>query len=153
MGQGHEGRGSVRLTDLDPQFVRWEDQPYTGDMVPKEWMADTDSDEGWERYKAAGYPTERRTEMRERQIEVPTLAEAQGLRAKCPVCRNHGFAVSFAGRGVLDHHGSHDRDGRPSRWQVSGAGYHDLTLSPSVDLTGPVRPNCWHGFITNGEIR
>lgn len=77
----------MKLTDLEPQFVRWEDQPYTGDMVPTEWMADTDTDEGWRRYAAAGYPTEQRTEMRERQIEVPTLTEAQGIRLKCPVCK------------------------------------------------------------------
>ena len=143
----------MKLTDLDPKFVRWEDQPYTGDMVPREWEGRTNTDEGWAAYKAAGYPTERRTEMRERQIEVATLAEAQGLSASCPVCGNHRFAVAFAGRGVLDHHGSHDRNGNPSRWQVSGTGFHDLTLQPSVDLTGQSRPNCWHGFITNGGIR
>jgi uncharacterized protein DUF6527 len=142
----------VKLTELDPQFVRWEDQPYTGDMVLKEWMADTDTEEGWKRYTAAGCPTERRTEMRERQIEVHTMAEAQGIRMRCPVCRDHGLAVAFAGRGVLDHHGSHDRNGNPSRWQVSGSGFHDLTLHPSVDLTGPQRPGCWHGWIKNGEV-
>lgn len=142
----------MKLTDLDPQWVRWEDRPYTGDMVSAEWMARTDTDEGWEQYAAAGHPTERRTEMRETQIEVQTLAEAQGLRMKCPVCKDHGLAVAFAGRGVLDHHGSHDRDGKPSRWHVSGTGYDDLTLSPSVDLTGPKRPNCWHGWVKNGEV-
>lgn len=141
-----------RLAEYEPQFVRWEDQPYTGDMVPREWEGRTNSDEGWEAYKAAGCPTERRTEMRERQIEVATLAEAQGLRMQCPVCRDHGLAVAFAGRGVLDHHGSQNRDGKPSRWQVSGTGFDDLTLKPSIDLTGPVRPNCWHGFITNGDV-
>lgn len=140
----------MKLTDLDPQFVRWEDQPYTGDFVAPGYETDTDA--GTEAWKAAGHPTERRTEMRERQINVPTMAEAQGIRLTCPVCRNHGLAPAFAGRGVLDHHGSHDRDGKPSRWQVSGTGFHDLTLHPSIDLTGPMRPNCWHGHITNGEI-
>lgn len=140
----------MRLTDLEPHFVRWEDQPHTGDMVPQEWMAATD--DGWQRYREAGYPTERRTEMRERQIEVATLAEAQGIRLMCPVCRNHALAVAFAGRGVLDHHASHDREGRPSRWQVAGTGFDDLILLPSIDLTSPQRPNCWHGLITNGEV-
>lgn len=141
----------MKLTELKPAFVRWEDQPYTGDFVAAGY--NVDSDAGYQAWKAAGQPTERRTEMRERQIEVATLDEAQGLRMQCPVCRNHGLAVAFAGRGVLDHHGSHDRDGKPSRWQVSGTGLDDLTLRPSVDLTSPQRPNCWHGFITGGEAQ
>ena len=140
----------MKLTDFEPQFVRWEDQPYTGDMVAAGY--DTDTDAGNEAWKAAGYPTERRTEMRERQIEVATLSEAQGLRMRCPVCKNHGLAVAFAGRGVLDHHGSQNRDGKPSRWQVSGTGYGDLTLHPSVDCTSPQSPNCWHGWVKNGVV-
>jgi hypothetical protein len=140
----------IKLAELNPQFVRWEDQPYTGDMVAAAF--DTDTEAGWQAWLAAGQPTERRTEMREKQIEVSTLAEAQGLRMTCPVCRDHGLAPAFAGRGVRDHQGSHDRNGKPSRWQVSGTGYHDLTLIPSVDLTGPRSPNCWHGWIKNGEV-
>lgn len=140
----------MKLVDLEPCFVRWEDQPYTGDFVAVGY--DTDTDEGHAAWAAAGMPTERRTEMRERQIEVATLTEAQGIRLMCPVCRDHGLAVAFAGRGVLEHHGSHDRNGKPSRWQVSGTGFDDLTLHPSVDLTGPVRPNCWHGWIKSGAV-
>lgn len=140
----------MKLTELEPRFVRWEDQPYTGYFVAAGF--DTDTDAGNEAWRVAGYPTERRTEMRETQIEVATLAEAQGVRAMCPVCKNHGWAVAFRDRGVLEHQGSHDRDGKPSRWQVSGTGYHDLTLSPSVDLTGPRSPNCWHGCVKNGEV-
>lgn len=141
-----------RLPEHEPQFVRWEDQPYTGDMVPLAWRERTNTDEGWAAYAAAGYPTERITEMRERQIEVATLAEAQGLRMRCPVCKDHRLAVAFAGRGVLDHHGSQNRDGKPSRWQVAGSGYDDLTLHPSVDCTSAHRPNCWHGWIKSGEV-
>lgn len=142
----------IKLTELEPQFVRWEDRPYTGDMVATEWMTITNTEEGWERYKAAGYPTERRTEMREAQIDVDLLVDAQGLRLKCPVCRTHGLAVAFRDRGVLDRHGSHDRHGKPSRWKVSGNGYADLTLTPSIDLTNERNPNCWHGHITNGIV-
>ena len=43
-------------------------------------------------------------------------------------------------------------------WQRTGDTFETLTLTPSVDYTkydnGTVRdPTCWHGFITNGEIR
>lgn len=138
----------MRLTELDPQFLRYEDRPYTGDFC----AMPIDTDEQYQAWKAAGSPTEQRTEMREHAVHVDTLAEAQGIRLKCPVCRTHVLGVAFRDRGVLDHQGSHDRNGNPSRWQVSGTGLDDLTLKPSIDLTGPSRPNCWHGFITNGEI-
>lgn len=143
------GAGVTRLTALEPQFVRYEDQPYTGDMVPAAY--DTRTDAGWEAWRAAGQPTERRTEMRERQTNVDTLAEAQGVIFRCPTCtRSHHVGVAFAGRGVLDHHGSHGTDGKPSRWQVSGTGYDDLTLSPSVDCTHGGLCT-WHGWVKNGE--
>lgn len=43
-------------------------------------------------------------------------------------------------------------------WQRTGETFETLTLTPSIDYTkydnGTVRdPSCWHGFITNGEIR
>lgn len=78
------------------------------------------------------------------------LAEAHGVRFRCPgsACNGHVVSVSFAGRGVPDHLGSHDRDGRPSRWSVAGTGLDDLTLTPSVDVG---TPSCWHGFVTNGS--
>lgn len=141
----------MKLVDLEPVFVRWEDQPYTGDFVPPAFETDTDA--GAAAWKAAGYPTERRTEMRERQIEVGALAEAQGIALRCPRCGNHRLAVAFDGRGVLPHHGSHSSDGKPSRWAVSGTGFADLTLHPSVDLTRGGNPNCWHGWIQNGKVK
>jgi hypothetical protein len=39
----------------------------------------------------------------------------------------------------------------PGRWTVSGTGLADLTLAPSIHLSGP---GCgWHGFVTAGEVR
>jgi Family of unknown function (DUF6527) len=39
----------------------------------------------------------------------------------------------------------------PSRWPMTGTGFEDLTLTPSIDLT--VGGGCtWHGFIQNGEV-
>ncbi len=36
------------------------------------------------------------------------------------------------------------------RWTMTGTGLSDLTLTPSVDVGDP---SCWHGFITQGEIK
>jgi len=64
--------------------------------------------------------------------------------------RPHAVRVSFANpRGcapVPDDAGSQGRVGKPSRWVVSGTGFHDLTLSPSIDV------GCWHGHVTNGVV-
>ncbi len=35
------------------------------------------------------------------------------------------------------------------RWEMSGTGLHDLTISPSIDVGNP---SCWHGHVTNGEV-
>lgn len=118
----------MRLTDLEPQFHRYETRP--------------------DPPGAPGFGGEC-------MHHVDSLAEAQGIIFLCPGCfaknggavGTHAIEVSFAGRGVQDHQGSHNRQGQPSRWNVSGAGYADLTLAPSVDV------DCWHGFVTNGEIR
>jgi hypothetical protein len=92
---------------------------------------------------------------------VDSLEEAQGIQFLCPSCfvrhggsvGTHWVEVSFAGRSVEEKQGSHNRDGQPSRWNVSGTGYSDLTTTPSI-LIDPAEPACsgWHGFITNGEI-
>lgn len=143
------GVAAMKLAESGAYFVRYEDRPYTGDFVSDQF--DTCTDAGYEAWRAAGMPTVRRTEMREWSVKVDTLAEAQGVVLRCPTCAStHHVGVSFAGRGVLDHHGSHDASGRPTRWQVTGTGLADLTLRPSVDCTGG--GHCtWHGFITNGE--
>ncbi len=92
---------------------------------------------------------------------VDSFTEAQGVQFLCPVCfvrhngpvGTHYIEVSFAGKGVQDHQGSHNREGQPSRWNASGTYYNDLTCTPSV-VIDPAEPACagWHGFITNGEV-
>lgn len=92
-----------------------------------------------------------------RDPRIPTLTDAQGLLFLCPLCfaQNHGpvgthaCEVSFEGRGVLPEQGSHNTEGKPTRWNVAGSGFHDLTLTPSILLQGGCN---WHGFITNGEV-
>lgn len=104
----------------------------------------------------------------------PIIEGAQGLFLWCPCGftdpryqvpdggRPHGLIVPFANPrnapAVPADHGpcsSRDRTGPRPRWQMSGTGLGDLTLTPSVAVGGgsAESPECWHGFITNGEVR
>jgi hypothetical protein len=104
------------------------------------------------------------------------LAQAQGLFLWCPcgygaidqegkerfpldlslnLGRPHGVLIVFAnppcGRVPPANFGPKSRDGKTHpRWTVSGTGLSDLTLNPSVAVG---TNDCWHGYITNGEIR
>ncbi len=108
----------MKLTELEPQFLRYE-----------------------------------LLEGKETHRYVDTLADAQGVMFLCPQCwkknngpvGTHSVLCWFVGRRVPDHVFP-----RPGRWHVSGTGYDDLTLQPSVFLTGQ---GCgWHGFVTNGVV-
>jgi hypothetical protein len=83
-----------------------------------------------------------------RTHHVDTLAQAQGIRFYCPGCGEHMIGLWFADRGVPA-----DAEPKP-RWRVSGTGYADLTISPSINLDVPGATGCrWHGFVTNGEAK
>jgi hypothetical protein len=90
-------------------------------------------------------------------VTVESFGEAQGVWFLCPKCFAHNGGakgthcvwVSFAGRGVPDESGSHNNEGKPSRWTATGTGLHDLTTTPSILLTGGC---AWHGWITNGDV-
>ncbi len=106
-----------------------------------------------------------------------TFAEAQGLFLWC-LCgfgllgkdgkerypldlslnlgRPHGLIIPFAnppsGVQLPPDHGPVSRDGATHpRWIVSGSSLADLTITPSIAVGKD--PECWHGFITNGEVR
>lgn len=88
----------------------------------------------------------------DRMREVAMLAEAQGICFLCPKCfvtrggsmGCHSVIVWFADRGVPA--GTRPA---PDRWKVAGTNFSDLTLSPSIHLTGG---GCgWHGWIRAGE--
>ena len=85
---------------------------------------------------------------RETLVPVATLAEAQGVFFTCPKCQEHSLCVFFRDRGVPD-----DAQPGPGRWAPSGTGLHDLTLSPSIDLSRGGGGCGWHGFVHNGEAR
>ena len=75
--------------------------------------------------------------------KVDTFAEAQGITFTCPRCANgHWIGVWFKDKGA-------SAEAEPlHRWAATGTGYDDLTLTPSINAGS----NCWHGFITNGEV-
>lgn len=98
----------------------------------------------------------------------PKMDGVQGLSLWCPCGFNdpkyrepnggrpHGLIIPFtnpinapqvpAGHGPQS---TGNPGGPRPRWAVSGTGLHDLSLSPSVAVG---KPECWHGFITNGEV-
>jgi hypothetical protein len=103
-------------------------------------------------------------------MQGPQIEGAQGLFLWCPCGfgdpryrtpdggKPHGLIVPFANPRnappVPPDHGPKSAttpDGPRPRWQMSGAGLADLTLSPSVAVGHD--PQCWHGWIQNGEVR
>lgn len=112
----------IRLTELEPQFIKYE-KTANGEVIDPR--------------------------------NIP-IEQAQGLWFLCPKCfaenkgavGTHACEVSFTNRGVLPEQGSHNKKGEPVRWNMSGTGLHDLTLTPSILLEGGC---AWHGYITNGE--
>lgn len=88
---------------------------------------------------------------REVLVRVDTLAEADGVWFVCPGC----FKAKGSRPGchmVLCYKPEVPQEAGqgPGRWPMTGTGFSDLTLTPSIQLLG----GCgWHGFITNGEVR
>lgn len=91
---------------------------------------------------------QRIVEPGKRYQTVETLAEAQGVQFLCPKCVQPGGVGHYVlcwFRGV----GPSEVPG-PGRWNATGDHPANLTLRPSVHLSGP---GCgWHGFVTNGEV-
>lgn len=127
----------IKLTELRPEWQKYKlgvAEPDHGRKLPDGTMQ-------W-----GGFPCE--------EIwRVDTLAEAQGIGFLCPVCfeknkgpkGTHRVFVTFADRGATDAQGSHNKEGKPSRWVVAGgSGFDDLQLTPSIQLGGGCN---WHGFV------
>lgn len=94
---------------------------------------------------------------------VETVADADHIMFLCPACfaknngsiGTHSVMATFAGRSVPDEAGTHDHEGKPSRWNVSGASLDDLVLTPSIllDASRKVEEGChWHGFVGSSGI-
>jgi hypothetical protein len=141
----------MKLTQLDPQFLRAGHRPARGkflkpgiDPLRGNW-----TDEDWE----------------ERDYEqtffdyVDSLSEADGISFLNPAefVANNGKVgtstvhVYFEGKALF---GDMNRngDGQYVRWAVSGTGYEDLTISPSIFVNPHGNPPGWHGFVKGGEV-
>jgi Family of unknown function (DUF6527) len=124
----------MRLVDLRPRWV-FEFDPANGSMR-----------------EAHDVNTPLLDDDDDRDLPTVTAAQAQGVIFLCPACfaKNNGPVGTesvlcwFRGRGVPD-----NAEPGPGRWAVTGGGFRDLTLTPSVN----VQNGHWHGFITNGEMR
>lgn len=154
----------MRLTELNPELVRYETRVEEHDVVD----GDTAT------WRERGCPTRKVTGPREYMIPCSLIDDAQGITFLCPKCfaenRDkippgtigqdavaglgvgvHSVQVTFSGRGALDSQGSHNKSGEPSRWDATGDSFQKLTLKPSI----LVNESCgcgWHGFITDGRI-
>jgi len=71
----------------------------------------------------------------------PKLSDSGWLRFTCPVCslkgNAHGVCIPLAP--AVDRYGQ--------SWQHTGEFPETLSVTPSIDV------GCWHGFITNGEVK
>lgn len=133
----------MRLVELEPQFIRVE-MPVTT----------------WHRVKAGVDPL-KYTEADIEEVTGPKehwahcdFASAHGIVFLCPVhvhLDGHSTVWAFEGRGCPPGMLSHNKEGRDTRWQVSGTGYDDLTMSPSLQVQA--EPYCSaHFHVKNGEI-
>src|SRR6266852_6001657 len=121
----------MKLTDLEARFIQHGEKLETWTEVDRQPGPGE---------RPQDVPTRRVTGMKEHAWPVAMLAEAHGVRFLCPICfaknggniGTHHVEVTFAGRGVPDHLGSHAEDGSASRWEPTGTGLADLTLRPSI---------------------
>ena len=83
-----------------------------------------------------------------------------GITFLCPVHRDHRLGVQFLN--PVDGGAPMEvSDSTRYLWKREGETFDTLTLGPSVDASehhrvvgaGHVESPCWHGFITDGEIR
>jgi len=122
----------------------------------------------WKRVKAgpfAAHPSpysedeiEEVTGPQDYYVPVDTLVEAQGIWFLCPLCFDtnkgsigtHWVGVGFADRAPPGTF-SQNKEGKDSRWSVSGTGLDDLVLTPSIQLD--TEHGCkWHGFVGSSGI-
>lgn len=76
--------------------------------------------------------------------DVDSFEKADAVFFYCPCAYGksegaHGLYIPF------------EKDGKQG-WKASGTSLDDLTLSPSIAVGGHQSPECWHGYVKNGEL-
>lgn len=129
----------MKLTELEAQLYRYEKVTHEVDVITGDAAT----------WRERGFPSHKEMRTDFNSVPVATIAEAQSIWFLCPKCfPGHVIECSLAGRGVEDACGSHNKDGKPTRWIISGSDLSNLSLQPSVLIEG----GCgWHGFVTNGD--
>jgi hypothetical protein len=135
----------MKLSDLNPEFYRYDRRMTEVDIC----LGDSAT------WRDRGCPVDHRVEPRD--VRVPSsFADAQCLFFVCPKCAKeagsvpgcHYIEVTFADRGVLADQGVTNKRGEYVRWNVSGTGFNDLTITQSILIESGCE---WHGYITNGD--
>lgn len=98
----------------------------------------------------------RLTDLNPRWFVLHEGGPKTGLTFDCPCCRKTRLGVAFhhAGAEAIEDEEPDTHGPGGSRWIISGddntQSFENVTLTPSIDASSF---GCWHGFITNGEIR
>ena len=140
----------MRLAELFPEFVRLDIRRETGSFVRPgvDPLRKDLRDEDFEsrEHDALYY------------VPVKALAEADGIWFTNPTwaLKNPGQDGCEFGASIQINF--KDRQKMPAEygsyayWAVSGSGYEDLTITPSILCRTGIGNIDWHGFITRGEI-
>lgn len=120
----------MKLTDLEPRFIRAKRMPAAGDEKTERW------------YWAKEY--------------VATLADADGVMFWCPVCfeKNKGPAGThkiICWQPQVDDEVPAGKQISPigGRWTMRGTDASDLTLDASVQIGEPCNT---HFYVRSGEV-
>lgn len=144
---GVQNNPHLRLLDLNPRFIRYEEKLDTWIEVDRQPMAGELVD---------SVPTHQVTGMRAYWQWVDTIVEAQGVEFLCPKCfaanggnvGTHVVVCWSRSRGVPD-----KAEPGPGRWRLVGTCFGDLSLmeEPGQSRSVALRGGCaWHGYVTDG---
>lgn len=80
------------------------------------------------------------------------ITGAHAILFECP-CGQHSNLIAFEPTVDTEPTTLSGLSNNGGRWKRTGTTLDDLTLSPSIAVrTGKSMEECWHGWITNGEV-
>lgn len=84
---------------------------------------------------------------------LPDAKGAHAILFPCP-CGNHHNLIAFEPTIDTEPTTLSGLSSNGGRWKRTGTTLDDLTLTPSIAIKGGKGVSeCWHGFITNGEVK